>query len=153
MSFCPICIFMSLQYLCSNETFSSNSRHKASNLYIKPLKSVKTTTIMSIQLNNDILEKNRKKKETRHGFTTQDNSIMTFRHCPFHSKLIVFNLSSLLPAWQKMPKVMNISVTLQYVITMDMTSWKIPGGITMAVRIWFEQVIFKNCDFRTLSFS
>ena len=32
---------------------------------------------------------------------------------------------------------------------MDMTSWKKPGGIIMAVRILSEQVIYKNCEFRT----
>ena len=68
-----MCIFVSLQYLCSNDAFFINSRHKTSNLYIKPLKSGKTTIILSIELDNYIFEKNRKKKEIHHGITTQNN--------------------------------------------------------------------------------
>ena len=60
-----MCIFMSLQYLCSNDAVFSNSRHKTSNLYIKPLKSGNTTLILSIKLDNNILEKNREKKRIR----------------------------------------------------------------------------------------
>ena len=62
-----------LQYLCSNDAFFIDSRHKTSNLYIKPLKRGKTTIILSVQLDNYILEKNRKKKEICHGLTTQNN--------------------------------------------------------------------------------
>ena len=148
-----MCFFVSLQYLCSNDAFFIDSRHMTSNLYIKPLKRGKTTIILSVQLDNYILEKNRKKKEICHGLTTQNNQIMSFRHCPFRSELIVFNLSSPLPARQKMCKLTNISLTLQYVISMDMTNWKIPEGITMAIKISFKQDMFKNCEFRTLSFS
>ena len=104
MNSCPNCNLMTLQPLWSNVAFFSKLRHKTSILYIKVLKSGKTTKIMSILRENYLLEKNRKKKERYHDHATQENQLMNFVLFHFRTNLIVPCWSPHFPASRIMLK-------------------------------------------------